>query len=49
MVSLSPVLLGLLSAGGGEVLRARAQVLLYQHPETPCLPGVKILLDPLLD
>ena len=31
MEGLSPVLLGLLSAGGGEVLRARAQDILQQH------------------
>ena len=49
MLGLCPVLLGLISAGGGEVLRPRARGLFYQHPVTNCLPGVKPLLDPLPD
>ena len=49
MLGLSPVLIGLLFVGSGEVLCERAQGLLYQHPVTPCLPGVKLLLDPTSD
>ena len=46
MLGLSLVLLGLVSAGEGEVLRARAQGLLYQNPMAPYLPGVQPLLSP---
>ena len=46
MVSLCPVLLGLISTVGGEVLCPRARGLLYQHPVTNFLPDVKHLLDP---
>ena len=49
MVGLFPVLLGLLSAGGSELLSTRVQGLLSQHPMTTCLPGVKPLLDTPLD
>ena len=47
MVGLSSEFLGLLSAGNSEVFCAREQGLLYQHPVTPCLTGVKPLLNPL--
>ena len=49
MVGLIPVILGLLSAGGDEVLWTCAQVLLHQHPMVPCLPGVHPLFDPPTD
>ena len=49
MLGISYVLLGLLSTSGGEVLRACAQGILYQHPVTPYLLGVKFLLNPPTD
>ena len=49
MVCLSHVLLGLLSAGGDEVLCTHAQGLLHQYPMEPCLSGVQPLLSPPTD
>ena len=46
MEGLIPVLLGLLSAGGSEVLLVRVQGILHQHPMAPCLPGIQPLLNP---
>ena len=47
VVSLIPVLLILLSAGGGEVLRASAQRLLHKHPMSHGFPGIEPLLNQL--
>ena len=46
VVSLSPVLLRLLPAGGGEVLHTSTQRLLHKNPMSPGLPGVKSLFNP---
>ena len=46
VVGLSPVLLRLLTAGGGEVLRTSAQSLLKNNTMSPGPPGVNPLLDP---
>ena len=45
MVGLCPVILGLISVGGGEVLRASVQGILYQHTVATCLPGGRPLLN----
>ena len=45
MIGLCPVILSLLSAGGGKVLHTSAQSLLHQHPVLACFPGVEPLLD----
>ena len=46
VVSLRPVLLGLLSMDSGKVLCAGAHSILHQHPMSTCFQGVDTPLDP---
>ena len=47
VIRLCPVILGILSTGGGEVLLTRPHRIFHQHTMPPCLPSIQPLLYPL--